>query len=176
MHLYIIIYWFIIFSEWSFLISFLFGFDCRGSVCLKRSTCCRIRESFRNSMTRSTVSRPISCEMLADSSPISCTLMPFLGRWSCFPFVVLILPVVGLRSDGNDIGPNFGYWDCISVEMVASGLFCCGQVLQCIKLNENDTTSSGRIFIRILFQELSEYMGLANLNGRLKDPWVLRGF
>lgn len=123
MHLYIIIYWFIIFSEWSFLISFLFGFDCRGSVCLKRSTCCRIRESFRNSMTRSTVSRPISCEMLADSSPISCTLMPFLGRWSCFPFVVLILPVVGLRSDGNDIGPNFGYWDCISVEMVASGLF-----------------------------------------------------
>lgn len=42
-------------------------------------------------------------------------------------------------------------------------------VLMHIKLNEDDTTSSSRIFIKILFQELSEYMGLPNLNGRIKD-------
>lgn len=43
-------------------------------------------------------------------------------------------------------------------------------VLACIKLNEEDTTSSNRIFIKILFQELSEYMGLTKLNERVKDP------
>ncbi|XP_070518792.1 pre-mRNA-splicing factor CWC22 homolog [Cardiocondyla obscurior] len=42
-------------------------------------------------------------------------------------------------------------------------------VLSCIQLNEEDTTSSSRIFIKILFQELSEYMGLAKLNERVKD-------
>lgn len=42
-------------------------------------------------------------------------------------------------------------------------------VLSCIKLNEEDTTSSNRIFIKILFQELSEYMGLSKLNQRVKD-------
>ncbi|XP_071942804.1 uncharacterized protein [Antedon mediterranea] len=41
--------------------------------------------------------------------------------------------------------------------------------LSCIKLNEDDTTSSSRIFIKILFQELSEYLGLPKLNERLKD-------
>ncbi|KAK4880160.1 hypothetical protein RN001_008306 [Aquatica leii] len=44
------------------------------------------------------------------------------------------------------------------------------QVLEIMKLNEEDTTSSSRIFIKILFQELSEYMGTQNLNARLKDP------
>jgi len=43
------------------------------------------------------------------------------------------------------------------------------EVLQTVKLNEEDTTSSSRIFIKILFQELSEYMGLHKLNLRLKD-------
>ena len=42
-------------------------------------------------------------------------------------------------------------------------------VLECIKLNEDDTTSSSRIFIKILFQELAEYMGLSQLNKKLKD-------
>ncbi|XP_011192434.2 pre-mRNA-splicing factor CWC22 homolog isoform X1 [Zeugodacus cucurbitae] len=42
-------------------------------------------------------------------------------------------------------------------------------VLECIKLNEDDTTSSSRIFIKILFQELAEYMGLGKLNIKLKD-------
>lgn len=44
------------------------------------------------------------------------------------------------------------------------------EVLSTIKLNEEDTTSSSRIFIKILFLELSEYMGLAKLNQRVKDP------
>ncbi|KAI0222793.1 Pre-mRNA-splicing factor CWC22-like protein [Lamellibrachia satsuma] len=44
------------------------------------------------------------------------------------------------------------------------------EVLRIIRLNEDDTTSSSRIFIKILFQELSEYLGLAKLNDRLKDP------
>jgi len=42
--------------------------------------------------------------------------------------------------------------------------------MQHIHLNEDETTSSSRIFIKILFQELCEFMGLAKLNGRLKDP------
>ena len=44
------------------------------------------------------------------------------------------------------------------------------QVLAHIKLTEEDTTSSSRIFLKILFQELAEYMGLGKLNLRLKDP------
>ncbi|RZF38015.1 hypothetical protein LSTR_LSTR006414 [Laodelphax striatellus] len=44
------------------------------------------------------------------------------------------------------------------------------QVLETIRLNEEDTTSSSRIFIKILFLELSEFMGMFNLNQRVKDP------
>ena len=43
------------------------------------------------------------------------------------------------------------------------------EVLAHIKLNEEDTTSSSRVFIKILFQELSEYMGLPKLNAKLQD-------
>ncbi|KAG8432503.1 hypothetical protein GDO86_016954 [Hymenochirus boettgeri] len=42
-------------------------------------------------------------------------------------------------------------------------------VLECINLSEETTTSSSRIFVKIFFQELCEYMGLPKLNGRLKD-------
>lgn len=52
-------------------------------------------------------------------------------------------------------------------------LFCTDSIsweaMSCIKLNENDTNSSGRVFIKILFQKLSEDMSLAKLNERLKD-------
>ncbi|XP_021934134.1 pre-mRNA-splicing factor CWC22 homolog [Zootermopsis nevadensis] len=44
------------------------------------------------------------------------------------------------------------------------------EVLSFIHLNEKETTSSSRIFIKILFLELSECMGLNKLNGRMKDP------
>lgn len=50
------------------------------------------------------------------------------------------------------------------------------EVLEIIKLNEEDTTSSSRIFIKILFQELCEYMGLSKLNERLKDPTLQGSF
>ncbi|KAL3147436.1 hypothetical protein ABBQ38_014499 [Trebouxia sp. C0009 RCD-2024] len=43
-------------------------------------------------------------------------------------------------------------------------------VLSCIRLTEEDTTSSSRIFIKILFQDLSENLGLMSLNHRLQEP------
>ena len=41
-------------------------------------------------------------------------------------------------------------------------------VLHCITLTEEETTSSSRIFIKVLFQELCELMGLRKLNKRLQ--------
>lgn len=46
-------------------------------------------------------------------------------------------------------------------------------VLSVVHLNEEETTSSSRIFIKILFQDLAEAMGMAKLQARLKDD-VLR--
>ncbi|CAL9689876.1 unnamed protein product [Knipowitschia caucasica] len=43
-------------------------------------------------------------------------------------------------------------------------------VLESIKMSEETTTSSSRIFVKILFQELCAFMGLPKLNQRLKDP------
>eukprot|EP00795_Rhopilema_esculentum_P013657 gene13657-4557_t len=43
-------------------------------------------------------------------------------------------------------------------------------VMECIKLNEDDTTSSSRIFIKILFQCISEYFGIPKFNERIRDP------
>eukprot|EP01103_Thecamoeba_quadrilineata_P014609 TRINITY_DN4399_c0_g1_i1.p1 TRINITY_DN4399_c0_g1~~TRINITY_DN4399_c0_g1_i1.p1 ORF type:complete len:785 (-),score=211.07 TRINITY_DN4399_c0_g1_i1:109-2463(-) len=45
-------------------------------------------------------------------------------------------------------------------------------VLEYIHLNEDETTSSSRIFIKILFQEIAEFLGLAKLNERLKDSFM----
>ncbi|RKP26230.1 armadillo-type protein [Syncephalis pseudoplumigaleata] len=50
------------------------------------------------------------------------------------------------------------------------------QVMSCIKLTEEDTTSSSRIFIKILFQEMCEALGLKQLNDRLKDPVQAEAF
>jgi pre-mRNA-splicing factor CWC22 len=41
--------------------------------------------------------------------------------------------------------------------------------LTIIRLTEDDTTSSSRIFIKILFQDLSENLGIEGLVKRLKD-------
>ncbi len=49
-------------------------------------------------------------------------------------------------------------------------------VLSHIRLNENDTTSSSRVFIKILFQQLAESLGLVKLNGRIKDPTLQNAF
>ncbi|CAG8700107.1 12249_t:CDS:2 [Cetraspora pellucida] len=43
------------------------------------------------------------------------------------------------------------------------------QVFNVIKLTEDDTTSSSRIFVKILFEELSGTLGLQKLKERLKD-------
>lgn len=43
-------------------------------------------------------------------------------------------------------------------------------VLEVVRLTEEDTTSSSRIFVKILFQELVEQLGLLGLNKRLQDP------
>jgi pre-mRNA-splicing factor CWC22 len=50
------------------------------------------------------------------------------------------------------------------------------QALAYIRLTEEDTTSSSRIFIKILFQELSEHLGLRKLNERLSDPLMQESF
>jgi pre-mRNA-splicing factor CWC22 len=42
-------------------------------------------------------------------------------------------------------------------------------VLKLIKLTEEDTTASSRIFCKIVFQELAEYMGLEKLNDTLQE-------
>ncbi|KAK6866107.1 U2-type spliceosomal complex subunit CWC22 [Apiospora arundinis] len=41
--------------------------------------------------------------------------------------------------------------------------------LSCIHLNEDETTSASRIFIKIMFQEMSEEMGMVKLQQRMKD-------
>ncbi|KAL8718647.1 MAG: hypothetical protein Q9225_004244 [Loekoesia sp. 1 TL-2023] len=42
-------------------------------------------------------------------------------------------------------------------------------VLSIIHLNEDETTSSSRIFIKILFQDLAEALGMSKLQAQLKD-------
>ncbi|CAN6485935.1 unnamed protein product [Victoria cruziana] len=49
-------------------------------------------------------------------------------------------------------------------------------VLAYIRLTEEDTTSSSRIFIKILFQELAEQLGIRTLNERLSDPSMQDSF
>ena len=48
-------------------------------------------------------------------------------------------------------------------------------VFDCVKINEDDTTSSSRIFVKIMMQEMMEGMGLKTLAERFKDPEVKRG-
>ena len=45
-----------------------------------------------------------------------------------------------------------------------------------IHLNEEETTSSSRIFLKVLFQEISEAMGVKSLKERLKDPYMAEHF
>ncbi|KAJ5921598.1 MIF4G-domain-containing protein [Penicillium verhagenii] len=46
-------------------------------------------------------------------------------------------------------------------------------VLSVVHMNEEETTSSSRIFIKILFQDLAEHMGLPTLQARFRDD-ILR--
>ncbi|MCJ1231761.1 pre-mRNA-splicing factor cwc22 [Toensbergia leucococca] len=45
-------------------------------------------------------------------------------------------------------------------------------VLSIVHLNEDETTSSSRIFIKILFQDLAEALGMSNLQARLRDDFL----
>jgi pre-mRNA-splicing factor CWC22 len=45
-------------------------------------------------------------------------------------------------------------------------------VMEYIRLVEEETTSSSRIFVKILFQELAENMTVERLRERLKDPYL----
>ncbi|MCD9559018.1 hypothetical protein HAX54_016734 [Datura stramonium] len=49
-------------------------------------------------------------------------------------------------------------------------------VLAYIRLTEEYTTSSSRIFIKILFQELAEHLGVRLLNERLNNPTMQQSF
>jgi pre-mRNA-splicing factor CWC22 len=49
-------------------------------------------------------------------------------------------------------------------------------VLSVVHLNEEETTSSSRIFIKILFQDLAEAMGMPKLQARLKDDVLQSSF
>jgi len=47
-------------------------------------------------------------------------------------------------------------------------------VFECVKINEEDTTSSSRIFVKIMMGEMMESMGLKTLAERFKDEEVKR--
>ncbi|KAL8940835.1 MAG: hypothetical protein Q9211_002086 [Gyalolechia sp. 1 TL-2023] len=49
-------------------------------------------------------------------------------------------------------------------------------VLTIVRLNEDETTSSSRIFIKILFQDLAEALGMSKLQGRLQDDLARSSF
>ena len=49
-------------------------------------------------------------------------------------------------------------------------------VLSVVHLNEEETTSSSRIFIKILFQDLAEVLGMPKLQGRLNDPILKQSY
>lgn len=61
------------------------------------------------------------------------------------------------RLYGHLISTDSIGWECLSV----------------IQLNEEDTTSSSRIFVKILIQDLAEALGMKTLQERLRDP-ILR--
>ena len=46
--------------------------------------------------------------------------------------------------------------------------------MECIKLTEDDTTSSSRIFIKIMLNEMTEAMSLKTITERFKDDEVKR--
>ncbi|KAI1074351.1 MIF4G-domain-containing protein [Whalleya microplaca] len=49
-------------------------------------------------------------------------------------------------------------------------------VLSVVHLNEEETTSSSRVFLKIFFQEISEELGMAKLQARIKDETLQPNF
>ncbi|KAF3937244.1 hypothetical protein ABW19_dt0209998 [Dactylella cylindrospora] len=50
------------------------------------------------------------------------------------------------------------------------------QCLSAVHINEEETTSSSRIFIKILFQDLAEQMTMKKVVERLRDPFLAESF
>ena len=84
------------------------------------------------------------------------------GVYACFASASRL--VHRLRSLQKMFGPR----DTHNL-LVASDAFN-WVVLECVKMNEDETTSSSRIFIKILMTEMMEAMGLAKLKERFQDP------
>jgi pre-mRNA-splicing factor CWC22 len=49
-------------------------------------------------------------------------------------------------------------------------------VFEHIHMNERETNSSKRIFVKILFKELAEFLGLEKLNSRMQDDDMIEFF
>jgi pre-mRNA-splicing factor CWC22 len=49
-------------------------------------------------------------------------------------------------------------------------------VFDVVRMNEEETTSSSRIFLKILLQEMSEVLGLTTLKARFADPSMKPAF
>jgi pre-mRNA-splicing factor CWC22 len=49
-------------------------------------------------------------------------------------------------------------------------------VFDVVRMNEDDTTSSSRIFLKILLQEMGETLGLQTLKARFADPTLRPAF
>lgn len=49
-------------------------------------------------------------------------------------------------------------------------------MLEVIKLNQVDTTSSSRIFIKEVFLEMSQFLGIEKLLERCRDPFLQESF
>ncbi|XP_018514652.1 pre-mRNA-splicing factor CWC22 [Brassica rapa] len=62
------------------------------------------------------------------------------------------------------------------MELCVMILECCAEEKTYRSFYEEDTTSSSRIFLKILFQELSEQMGMRALNEKLQDPTMEETF
>ena len=91
-------------------------------------------------------------------------VMPFQETFASTYNTVHRLEIGKLRNVGKLFG-HLLHTDSMSWE-----------VISVIRLNEEETTSSSRIFIKILFQELAEYMGITKLNERLRDPTLAEAF
>ncbi|CAJ0557993.1 unnamed protein product, partial [Mesorhabditis spiculigera] len=61
-------------------------------------------------------------------------------------------------------------------ELIHMLVDCCAQQRTEMKLNENDTTSSGRIYIKTIFLELAQMMGLVKLYERIRDTTLQAAF
>ena len=91
-------------------------------------------------------------------------VMPFADSFASTYNTVHRLEIGKLRNVGKLFG-HLLHTDSMSWE-----------VISVIRLNEEETTSSSRIYIKILFQELAEYMGITKLNERLRDPTLAEAF